>query len=627
MQASEMEQSGAQAIKSVHPVRVTALIFLLTGLLFHSFLVNIQPIDSNLLLRTHLLISAVLPLLIGACLALMVFCPPSWTSNYLSSRSVLLAIFGAGFFFINEIVRFTEHFLTAPAVMSGIAGEIAKLIGTLLLAGAFLQWLAEQRFRRAELQKSKNRYRSLVEFQQDMIITTNPEHRLTFVNDAYCKAFGRSKADLAGRPFAPPMHDDDVDGSPDALDKLADPPHRISFEHRVMTDNGPRWIWWEFTAILDAEGGITELQGIGRDITDRKRINRELNNAKNRFRAVFSNTPQMIWELNSQGRVQLANQSAAGTFGLSPEAMTDKTLGELISPELEELFRERADRINSTKKPLEVEDTIPLPGGKRLFRTTLFPLLAASGEVTSIGAISRDITEYRRLSLDLRRSEKLAALGELVAGVAHEIRNPLNTIMGFSELLLSREGDMDPGIRKDIDTIYEASKRVNTITDGLLSFSRKGSSEKVAVDINDILEEALRLKINHLRSWSIQVEKQLTPLPPVNASREQLGQVCLNLINNAEYFMRKTGRGGTLTVRSSREEDRVRVEILDTGPGIGEENLEKIFSPFFTTKPEGEGTGLGLSVGYGIIEEHGGEIKAENREEGGAAFTIVLPAT
>ncbi len=239
-----------------------------------------------------------------------------------------------------------------------------------------------------------------------------------------------------------------------------------------------------------------------------------------------------------------------------------------------------------------------------------------------------DTTERNRLTNDLIRSEKLAAVGELVAGVAHEIKNPLNTMLGFTELLLA-QNEFQEGLREDIQRIQYAAQRVNTITDGLLDFAREDKQEKAEVDINEVLRETLKLKRYHLESKNIKIEEIFDPdLPPVIASKGQMEQVFMNIINNAEYFMSGKQEGGTLTLRTSQTESRAKIEILDTGPGIPEDSLYEIFSPFFTGKPEGEGTGLGLSVSYGIVEEHGGFIEADNRcEVEGAIFTICLPLT
>ncbi len=233
---------------------------------------------------------------------------------------------------------------------------------------------------------------------------------------------------------------------------------------------------------------------------------------------------------------------------------------------------------------------------------------------------------YRKLFQQLVRAEKLSALGELLAGVAHEINNPLNAMLGFSELLLQDKEDMDEEVAHDIENIYEASQRIEKITRDLLRFARKEEEEKAEIHIIDVLEQTLRLKERHMQSLDITIERDFRrPLPSVKGNKKQIEQVFLNIINNAEYAIRKTGSGGVLTVRASEQAHFVKMEFLDTGDGIPPELIDKVFDPFTSSKPEGEGTGLGLSLGYGIIKEHGGDINASNRPSGGAAITVMLP--
>ena len=250
------------------------------------------------------------------------------------------------------------------------------------------------------------------------------------------------------------------------------------------------------------------------------------------------------------------------------------------------------------------------------------------------GIIERKHGEQERKSLleQLVRSEKLAAVGELIAGVAHEINNPLTGIVGLSELLLKEKQEMlDDDGKKDLASIQQASVRISKIVKNLLRFSRKEAPVKKNAAVHEIIDTILDIRRYETKTHNIEVVKHYqADLPLIMADSAQLEQVFLNMITNAEYAIRETGKAGTLTIATALkgehpEGQRVVIEISDTGAGIPEEVLAKIFDPFFTTKPVGKGTGLGLSVSYGIIKEHGGEIYACNRTEGGAAFTIELP--
>jgi two-component system, NtrC family, sensor kinase len=239
--------------------------------------------------------------------------------------------------------------------------------------------------------------------------------------------------------------------------------------------------------------------------------------------------------------------------------------------------------------------------------------------------VVRDLTEERRMAEQLRQSEKLAALGELVAGVAHEVNNPLTGISAFAQLLLE---DNLSGEQKESVTLMkrEADRAVSVIRD-LLAFARKTGPRSVIVDMNDLLEQTLRLRIYGMRSAGVTLETHLDPaLAPARGDDRQLQQVLLNLIVNAEHAMAGTAIR-QLGVVTRNEGSRVVVEIRDTGTGMTPDVQKRIFEPFFTTKPEGTGTGLGLSVSYGIMQSHAGSLSAQSTVGVGSTFRISLPAS
>jgi signal transduction histidine kinase len=237
----------------------------------------------------------------------------------------------------------------------------------------------------------------------------------------------------------------------------------------------------------------------------------------------------------------------------------------------------------------------------------------------------RNLTDERRIAEQLRQSEKLAALGELVAGVAHELNNPLAGISAFAQLLL--EENLNADQRESARLIKrEADRAVGVIRD-LLLFSRKAGPSGTPIDLNALVQLTLRLRAYSLRSTGVQVETNLdATLPEVAGDDQKLQQVILNLIVNAEYAMRRTPTK-RLVVRTAHEGDSAVIEVSDTGAGMSEETLQRAFEPFFTTKPAGEGTGLGLSVSYGIIEAHQGTISVESTPERGTTFRIALPVS
>ena len=237
--------------------------------------------------------------------------------------------------------------------------------------------------------------------------------------------------------------------------------------------------------------------------------------------------------------------------------------------------------------------------------------------------VIRDLTEERRLSEHLRQSEKLAALGELVAGVAHELNNPLAGISAFAQLLL--EDPLDPEQAESVRLIKREADRAVAVIRDLLYFSRKGGPAHGAVNLNEIVEHTLRLRSYSLRSNGIDVRVDLDPaLPTVPGDGQRLHQVVLNLVVNAEHAMQGADTR-RLVIQTERRDVHVMIVVSDTGAGIPAEAQHRIFEPFFTTKPEGEGTGLGLSVSYGIVKAHGGEISVASHAGVGTTFRVTLP--
>jgi two-component system NtrC family sensor kinase len=222
------------------------------------------------------------------------------------------------------------------------------------------------------------------------------------------------------------------------------------------------------------------------------------------------------------------------------------------------------------------------------------------------------------------RSEQLASVGRLAAGVAHEINNPLTGVLAFADLLREKE-NMDAQDREDLELIIRETKRAREIVKGLLDFARETPQVKTQVDINDLTRQTLKLLGKRDAFQGIYLLEELAEgLPLVHGDKNQLQQVLVNLSLNACEAM---PGGGTLVVSTSCAKDHVVLKVSDTGCGIKKDHLDKIFEPFFTTKPVGKGTGLGLSVTYGIVQQHGGTLEVESDEGKGTTFTVILPAT
>ena len=235
-----------------------------------------------------------------------------------------------------------------------------------------------------------------------------------------------------------------------------------------------------------------------------------------------------------------------------------------------------------------------------------------------------DITERKQIEEQLIITDRLASIGQLASGIAHEINNPLTGIIGLSELML--DADVPTEVKSDLETINREARRTAKIVQGLLTFARKHPQEKQPVDINDTIAQVLQLRAYEQRVNNINVVTQFAPkLPEIRANAFQLQQVFINIIINSEYFMTAAHGRGTLTISTEQAADIVRISFIDDGPGIIKENLEHLFDPFFTTKEVGNVTGLGLSICHGIITGRGGRIYAESELGRGATFIVELP--
>jgi two-component system NtrC family sensor kinase len=235
----------------------------------------------------------------------------------------------------------------------------------------------------------------------------------------------------------------------------------------------------------------------------------------------------------------------------------------------------------------------------------------------------RQLEELRLKQAQLVHAEKLSAVGELASGVAHEINNPLTTILGQAQLLMDRT-DITPHVRERIKILADEASRAARIVQNLLLFARHYPPERRPCSLAEQAQRVLELKAYQLEQDKIRVVTEFSECPPVWADENQIQQVLLNLVQNAHHAM--IGRAeGVLTIRIHPVDGHAVIDVLDTGPGLSSDVLPRLFDPFFTTKPPGEGSGLGLSVSYGIVSEHQGRLHAENRPDGGAAFIVELP--
>ena len=384
-------------------------------------------------------------------------------------------------------------------------------------------------------------------------------------------------------------------------------------------------------AILSVVAGIlapplaaTELsQDLATEVAARTR---ELEAQRNFAARIIDSLPVGLYVIDSDYTIRAWNRKReSGTQGVAREDAVGRLVFDVLDRQPRELLKREFERVFATGEIQQVEMESQATRDARYYRITKIPMRLGDDQITHVITIGEDVTEWREAQHRLAQTEKLAAIGQLAAGVMHEINNPLATILACAEALKLRD---DGSTRGDeyLEIIDKEVQRCRRIIDRLLDFSRPRTGEKRVVDINDVIEQTLFLLKHHERFKRMVVTKEFTTgLPTIPADPERLIQSFMALLLNAMDAMNSRG---TLTVRSGMNPERgdeLLIEFIDRGVGIKKEELSKIFEPFFTTKPQGRGTGLGLSICYGIIADHRGRIEVESQIGVGSTFKVFLP--
>jgi two-component system NtrC family sensor kinase len=378
---------------------------------------------------------------------------------------------------------------------------------------------------------------------------------------------------------------------------------------------------------------VTGYEGLNLDITQRKLMERQLKEAHDFINKIIQSSPNAITATDMKGNILIWNPAAEETIGykaadvigkmniqkIYPDEVARKVMQMLRKPE-----HGGVGRLIAYPMVYVRQDGTVVEGS--LSAAIIYD--SSGKEMATVGSFV-DLKERLEMERALRRtqeqllqSEKLAAMGRLTSQIAHELNNPLYGIMNTLELLKS-EISPESKRRKILEMALSETVRLSDLLRKMLSFSKPDQAEKQAVDLNTVLDEILLLHEKQLQENDIKIETAFAEaLPQINASKDQLRQVFLNLVANARDAMPD---GGTLSVTTASDAENVRVEITDSGTGIKEEHLKKIFDSFFTTKDSVKGVGLGLSVCYGFIKDHGGDIKVKSEVNSGTTFTITFP--
>lgn len=316
------------------------------------------------------------------------------------------------------------------------------------------------------------------------------------------------------------------------------------------------------------------------------------------------------------GRIRRANRAFSDLVDAPPAAVVGRPWTAFTPPEWA-LDIQRVIEARGTGPEVELRTA------DRSFALSSVPIM--EGDASTVVLLFDDQTERRQLQDRLLQSTKLSAMGQLIAGVAHELNNPLASVVGFADFL-SEVPDVPVALREPLAVIREEAERASTIVRNLLGFARKQDRQRRRTDLGPLLESTMALLRNPLLANRVEARVEIEPeLPAVSVDANQIQQVFVNLVNNASQAIASTGRAGTVTVRARRLLGEVAIDVIDDGPGMTEDIAAQVFDPFFTTKGEHEGTGLGISISQGIVKEHGGRITLATSAGQGAAFTVHLP--
>jgi len=478
------------------------------------------------------------------------------------------------------------------------------------------------------MKRSEARFTELFETLQEGIYIITPEDKILEVNPALVRMLGySSKDELLSKRVSDIFADETQRNSIfREVSREASPRgHELALRRK---DGEPVYCLNTASAVRDTSGRVVRFQGALVDITERRAIEKQLHQQQEFARRLVDSFPDLIFVVDTERRYNFVSAKFKEVLGYEPAEVVGLTFGERTHvddrPAMMALFDDLvAGKQNFASIEVRVRHKL---GEWRSLKCNFSPLLDEHGKIEGAVVSGRDVTEVKRLETQLIQAEKLAAMGQMLAGVAHELNNPLTAILGASELLRERQG-VDDNTKRQLEMTHRQARRAARIVQNLLEFSRPASPQKKTLDLNVVIDRTLQLQDHSLRRNNVEVEFQAVPdLPSIVGDANQLIQIFLNLISNAEQAIREARPSGRIQIRLGRSGTRVTATVQDDGVGIPPEVLPKLFDPFFTTKRPGGGTGLGLSICMSIVREHGGSIEASSLPAGGAAFTVTLPA-
>lgn len=507
---------------------------------------------------------------------------------------------------------FDRTYLVSTSRVHGAAGEGLQTIHV-------LKDISDRR-------EAERRYRELFDNIQEGLFFSTPAGRFIEVNDAMVRMLGYSSREELLQIDIPTQLYISPEQRLDHSKLMQEHGALRNFEATLLRKDGsPIHVLINAFGLHDKMGNLLQIRGLMLDVTGLRTYQSELHRERDFSGKILSNTQSFILVADTAGLISYANKRWYDS-GFDQKELLGRPLLDLAAPGF---LPALAQAVQSTLNNQQIDnlelEIVRRNGVAGKFSVNLSPMRDEQGIVTSIIAVLTDITDSAVLRDKLVHAEKMAAVGQLVSGVAHEVNNPLTAILGFADLLME-DAELPETARKDLRVILQEAQRTKQIVQNLLSFARQMPPQRNALQLNSILRRTIQLRSYDFNSHGIDVIEHLDEsLPEIIGDAHQLQQVFLNILNNAYDAVHEVGRPARIEITSIGREDFVEVTFSDNGKGIT--HSDKIFDPFFTTKEVGKGTGLGLSICYGIVKEHGGEISCHNNIAGqGATFMVRLPA-
>jgi two-component system NtrC family sensor kinase len=474
--------------------------------------------------------------------------------------------------------------------------------------------------------EAERRYRELFDNIQEGLFFSTPEGRFIEVNDALVAMLGYASRDELLQVDIPTQ----IYFTPEQRlfhsQTMEENGHMRNFEATLRRKNGsPIYVLINAFGMYDSLGRLVQIRGLMLDVTGLHTYQSELQRERDFSGKILSNTQSLILVSDTAGLISYANRRWYEA-GFEQRELLGRPLLELAAPGYVRPLAEALQTILLGGQVDNLELQIMRGNGQAgQFSVNLSPMRDEQNNINSIVVVMTDITDSAELRGKLVHAEKMAAVGQLVSGVAHEVNNPLTAILGFADLLLENP-DLPETARKDLRVILQEAQRTKQIVQNLLSFARQMPPQRNAVQLNLILRRTIQLRSYDFNSHGVDIVEHLDEgIPDVNGDAHQLQQVFLNILNNAYDAVHEIGRPARIEITTTKAGNAVEVSFRDNGFGIS--HPDRIFDPFFTTKEVGKGTGLGLSICYGIVKEHGGEILCHNNADGqGATFIVRFPA-